>query len=482
MDVTQEASYFRKEKMVRQFEIALVFSTLVETLSMTMVVPSLLFYVMQNGGSKDHYGLIMSSFMFASFCVNPFLGTWSESRGFRSPFLLSQLLNVLGGLTYAIASAFSKGYPALVVILMGRLLAGVGGSCSTLTFAYMARVGVTGEQQAKSINLLQLVSLLGTMFGPVPNFLLRCVDFEIGSYRVDKLNSVGLVVALLNLFSLGGIYLYLDEIPNLNDNESPPTSGDDQDKEEKNRCMTSTTVDMIKATVSSPHIMVNIVLIFVVTSAFQLMDTAITPAAKDGLGWEPAGVSVIFAIFGVIMYFNNLIMFRLMDLNFRIETILTFGMIAEIIGFVFMYIMWTSDAHLWEFLFPLIILASAASYISVPSQSLYTLACGGNESLVANQEVMQGFFVNMISFAAFVSPFLSAIYAIRSPEEVDVSEDGREMKRSALIAPVSLVLCLLAHLLVEYEKPNAESDTEGALNEKTSLMGGGNADSPSIMW
>ena len=49
-------------------------------------------------------------------------------------------------------------YDCVAGIAVGGLLGGVGGGSSTLTFSYLARADATGERQAKSINMFQLVS------------------------------------------------------------------------------------------------------------------------------------------------------------------------------------------------------------------------------------------------------------------------------------------------------------------------------------
>ena len=50
--------------------VALALIQLVDAISYMVVAPSIIFYVLQVGGTMDQYGLILSSFSFASFKVD----------------------------------------------------------------------------------------------------------------------------------------------------------------------------------------------------------------------------------------------------------------------------------------------------------------------------------------------------------------------------------------------------------------------------
>lgn len=45
----------------------------IDALAYMAVAPSIIFYVLELGGTKDQYGIILSAFSFASFCSKPFL-------------------------------------------------------------------------------------------------------------------------------------------------------------------------------------------------------------------------------------------------------------------------------------------------------------------------------------------------------------------------------------------------------------------------
>ncbi len=148
---------------MKRYLIALVLSGIVDAISYMVVTPSLVFYVTSCGGTKEQYGLIMSSFSFSSFCFKPVLGAWSDASGFRVPFLTSLGISTLGGLVYLAASALPYGRPAIGAILAARLLGGCGAANSALGFAYVAR-GTPREEQTSVNSMLSMMRILGVSF------------------------------------------------------------------------------------------------------------------------------------------------------------------------------------------------------------------------------------------------------------------------------------------------------------------------------
>jgi MFS family permease len=63
----------------------------VDAISFMIIAPSLVFYVLGRGGSKESYGVILAAFSASSFLFKPLLGYWSDQSGgsFRTPYLTS---------------------------------------------------------------------------------------------------------------------------------------------------------------------------------------------------------------------------------------------------------------------------------------------------------------------------------------------------------------------------------------------------------
>ena len=244
---------------MQKFAIALGIVGLVDAISYMIVAPSIIFYVLEKGGNNAQYGIILSSFSFASFCTKPFLGGWTDNHGFRSPYFLSLSTALVGGLVYFLASAFPNGMTAVSLIFLARLLGGVGAASSTLGFAYIARV-LPSEEQTKFNSVLSMIRIFGMAAGPGVNVFLSEIDFKIGAFEVNHLNSVGLILIAINLCAIIAIYYTLEEPPESDDHSSKHGEGNSGENE---------TLVMLKA-LFSPDILVYVISIFSFNAAFQL--------------------------------------------------------------------------------------------------------------------------------------------------------------------------------------------------------------------
>jgi MFS family permease len=169
---------------------------LVDSISYMAVAPSLIFYVLQVGGEKEMYGLIMSVFSFASFCGKPVYGIWVDKSGnkFRTPYIFSFLVAIFGAILYFFGNAAASPKTALACIFCGRQ-----------------------EEQTKTNTILSMMRIIGMATGPAVNLLLSQVHTTISiggtTFNVDPLNSVGLLLALGNTFVLTIVILFLEEPP-----------------------------------------------------------------------------------------------------------------------------------------------------------------------------------------------------------------------------------------------------------------------------
>jgi MFS family permease len=197
----------------------LLFINFVDAVTYMAVAPSLIFYVFQVGGNKEQYGLMMSIFSFACFLGKPVYGYWVDKGGnkFRTPYFASFSFGIMGALVYFVAGAFKDSTTvALGLILGGRFLSGLGAANQALDYAYIAHA-FKQEEQTWSNSTLAMSRILGMALGPAANILLEKVDTTLtignNSFHIDPLNSVGLFLAIGNVFVLLVVFLALEEPP-----------------------------------------------------------------------------------------------------------------------------------------------------------------------------------------------------------------------------------------------------------------------------
>jgi MFS family permease len=236
-----------------------------------IVAPSLAFYVEKLGGSQDAYGFILAVYSFASFCGKPILGRWSDAQGFLVPYMISISLSNLGGLLYAVAPAFTS--TQLTLVALGRILGGLGRANSALGFAYVARALPASERTSVTA-ILGGVQMIGMAIAPLFSALLANVKFDLCGIQFDNLNSVGLVLFVINFLSQVLVYFLL---PDLAPNNSDEASDQDDKESEWSK--------MLRFICTIPHIGIPFFTIFTFNFNWQFIETALAPASADALGW-----------------------------------------------------------------------------------------------------------------------------------------------------------------------------------------------------
>ena len=126
------------------------------------------------------YGLLVAAFAVGLFAASPLLGSLSDRFG-RRPLLLFALAGAAAdNLILALA-------PALWVLYVGRMVAGLTGASLTVTNAYMADITPEGERSA-AFGRLNAAFGVGFILGPVMGALLGSVSLRSPFYAAALLN------------------------------------------------------------------------------------------------------------------------------------------------------------------------------------------------------------------------------------------------------------------------------------------------------
>jgi ceroid-lipofuscinosis MFS transporter 7 len=423
--------------------VPLVLVGLVDAISFMVVSPSLVFYVLQLGGTKEQYGLVLSVFSFASFTFKPILGYWSDRSGetFRLPFLGSLALSCLGGFLYFLASAWT-GRAAIYMVVLGRFLSGVGAANSALGFAYMALM-VPPEAMTQASAALSMTRVLGMAAAPSLNVFLQNVHGHVGHLQINPLNSVGLMLVILNLLSFGMIYWLLEDPPeHVKQRDSTIIKVDDNDDAKENNR------NFWKA-VWSLEILTPILTILGLNANFQLLETGLAPATSHALRWGPVEVSTLFGVNAVLIFLVILLTFQLSAAGVSDQSLLVTGLLVSIVGYSLMYFLWTATASMFSFILPVVLSTVAFPFLGAPSRSLFTKVVAASEQLRRHQGTMQAVLSMAASVAGFAAPGLIAAFVLRTPDQVEASRDHRELSPWALFAPAVSTVTLVCVLYLE---------------------------------
>ena len=452
-----------------------------DAISYMVTAPSIVFYVLANGGSYEAYGIILSSFSLSAFIFKPILGYWCDrARCFREPYIASLTVAALGGCVYFMASSFADSRTALALILMGRLMGGVGQANSTLGFTYVAQV-VDKAVLTQASALLSMVRVLGMVLAPGLNVFLKSVDttWTIASMKLvlTPLNSVGLFLAMGNFFALLSIYFFLEEPERID----PALEKDEQDNSDTSG---TTKKEGLWQSLFCVEILVPLLSSFTLNCNFQLMETGMAPVASDALGWGPVYISTVFGANAILILFAILLTFHMSGKGVTNESLLSFGLVTSACGYSLMYFMWTKPTTPLNFILPVVLSTLCFPFLGSPTRSIYTMVVDSKPSLRNHQGTMQAIMSMVVSIAGFTAPGIISAFILRKPNEVDASSDKREFTPWALFAPVLSLLVLAGHLYVQWIKQPLEKaeipvdSKEGTGKDETSSL----LDQKSLEW
>eukprot|EP01132_Coremiostelium_polycephalum_P005139 gene5139-6399_t len=171
-----------------------------------IVMPSIWNYIQSLGGSNNDLGWALSGFSLAQLVALPLIGIWADKRTMRECFCASVIIGVIGNILYAMSV-----HPVMIVI--GRVIAGIGSSNMAISNSYIASV-TTKEQRTKYMGMINGINAIGLVAGPAFNLLLALINFQfyMGKLHiiVDPLRSPGWLLAFL-LFVCFVLFLFFKE-------------------------------------------------------------------------------------------------------------------------------------------------------------------------------------------------------------------------------------------------------------------------------
>ena len=148
--------------------IPLALATILFVSGMGLIIPGMPFFVNDMGGSATDVGKVFASYSLASFLLAPLWGRLSDSFGRKRFLIVSALLTALSYSVLMMADS-------VLVVIVARLIAGIGGAWLLVAMAYIAD-STTPDNRAKGI------AMIGASFG---------IGFTIGAGSAGYASSVG---------------------------------------------------------------------------------------------------------------------------------------------------------------------------------------------------------------------------------------------------------------------------------------------------
>lgn len=136
-------------------------------------------------------GIVISAYSFIQFIFNPIFGRISDKRGRKPVIVVCLLLNAVGYLLFSITNSF-------FLLLISRIVAGIGGSSISVAQAYIADV-TTPENRSKGMGIIGSAFGLGFVFGPLLGGILSEFGYAVVGYASAGFSFLAFILTSLFL-------------------------------------------------------------------------------------------------------------------------------------------------------------------------------------------------------------------------------------------------------------------------------------------
>lgn len=464
-----------------QFKItfaAICFMTFLECVGYMAVMPSLIFYVRELGGSDEQYGLILASANFSSFLMMPLYGSWVDALGnkYRLPLFFGSIFCITGMILYSVAICFPKPI-GVWVLLLSRIIYGIGASSGSIYFSYITSV-VEHDQLTYCTQLLSMATYGGLAVGPFFNSMISNVNTEwnvLGSgwiLPLDALNAVGLLIATNDIIALVLMYLYVPEPPNKEKSESEAqTAG--AAAADTTGSTDAAWSDVFKE-LKSFRLLLPLITTYVVGANYQLIEASFSPAAMHGLGWGPVQTSAVLGGNTVtLVLFTFISLYLSTEVKVRDGTMIMVGFMLWFVAGIGMYAFWIYPATAMDYVVPISIGLAGYPLIGPATRSEFSRYIHIRPELEPLQARLQSIIGMANEVASFTTPLFVGACVLRSPEEVEAGKNNHELTPFALYIPVFSAICILGWFYNELLEKDDVDEAEELVTEGTPLVSEG---------
>jgi len=141
--------------------------------------------------SDFEIGVIVGSYSLMQFLFNSLVGKLSDKLGRRPVILVSLLITAVSYIIFSFSTSFW-------ILLISRLLAGLGGSNIGAAQAYIADI-TTAKDRSKGMGLIGAAFGLGFVFGPVIGGILSTYSYSLVGYVSAGFSTLAFIFAFFSL-------------------------------------------------------------------------------------------------------------------------------------------------------------------------------------------------------------------------------------------------------------------------------------------
>jgi DHA1 family tetracycline resistance protein-like MFS transporter len=136
-------------------------------------------------------GLVVAVYSFVQFLFNPILGRLSDKYGRKPIIVISLFINAIGYVLFAYTTSY-------ILLLVARIVAGIGGSSISVAQAYIADV-TTKENRAKGMGIIGAAFGLGFVFGPLMGGFLASYGYMVTGFASATFSILAFILTIVLL-------------------------------------------------------------------------------------------------------------------------------------------------------------------------------------------------------------------------------------------------------------------------------------------
>jgi MFS transporter, DHA1 family, tetracycline resistance protein len=173
--------------------LSLIFLTVfIDLLGFGILIPILPSFAKKElGVDEAAIGIAIAIYSFVQFLFNPFFGKLSDKHGRKPVIVISLFLNAIGYILFAYTQSY-------IMLLISRIIAGIGGSSIGVAQAYIADV-TTKENRSKGMGLIGAAFGLGFVFGPLIGGFLAEYGYMITGFAAAGFSLLAFLLTLIYL-------------------------------------------------------------------------------------------------------------------------------------------------------------------------------------------------------------------------------------------------------------------------------------------
>lgn len=179
--------------MKNKSSLTLIFLTVfIDLLGFGILIPILpSFSVKELKIDETAIGIAIAIYSFVQFLFNPVLGKLSDRHGRKPIIVICLFLNAVGYIIFSFTNSY-------LLLLLSRIIAGIGGSSIGVAQAYIADV-TTREERSKGMGLIGSAFGLGFVFGPLIGGLLADFGYAVTGYVAAGFSLIAFVLTIIYL-------------------------------------------------------------------------------------------------------------------------------------------------------------------------------------------------------------------------------------------------------------------------------------------